>query len=200
MIQDLLLPSSRAEEFIEFVSKEFGFWPLWLCPFKPKKALALHPRLSHGDEKEDVERTFVNVGVWGPGSTSYPHFVEQNRILERQVRELGGIKWLYAQAYYAEDEFNEIYDREWYDKLREKYRATTLPTVFEKVRVDLRSSGIDTTTWTGWLCSKAWEVWPVSGLYGKCYPSGRVLNLANDIMCSGVWATLSHHEYLLAKK
>ena len=113
MIQDLLLPEASAREFIEYVSHEFDIWPLWLCPFKPKQELALHPR--HGDipKEKEGDSIYINIGVWGPGSTTYPHFVEQNRVLESKVRELGGVKWLYAQQYYTEDEFDSIYDREW---------------------------------------------------------------------------------------
>ena len=56
MIQDLLLPETSAGAFIEYVSQDFDFWPLWLCPFKPRKELALHPRLSNSDKKDEGEK------------------------------------------------------------------------------------------------------------------------------------------------
>lgn len=185
MIQDLLLPENTAGDFIEFVDESLGFYPLWLCPFTVKKELALHPRIPHNEKNNEQTkgakaRNFVNVGVWGPGSTNFVRFVEQNRLLEHKVRELGGIKWLYAQAYYTEDEFNEIYDRKWYDDLRDRYHATYLPTVFDKVKVDLSRGQTDTSTWTGWAHSTFWATWPTSGLYG-------------------VWKTLYARDYLLAK-
>ncbi|KAK0342602.1 hypothetical protein LTR02_016812 [Friedmanniomyces endolithicus] len=196
LIQDLLLPEHNAEAFVEFVGKDLGTWPIWLCPFVVKGELALHPMLEsekagddkgkkgEGDEEGEIDgekRTFINVGVWGPGSSNYDRFVDQNRRLERKVRELGGIKWLYAQAYYTEDEFREIYDQKWYEVLREKYHATHLPSVFEKVKVDLsQTSQVDTRSWSGWMRSAAWNMWPVSGLYG-------------------VYKTLSGRDYLLAK-
>ncbi|KAK1809538.1 hypothetical protein LTR12_016100 [Friedmanniomyces endolithicus] len=196
LIQDLLLPEHNAEAFVDFVGKELGTWPLWLCPFTVRGNLALHPKLKPekegeaerkndgGGEQEEVDgekKVFINIGVWGPGSTSYDRFVDQNRRLERKVRELGGIKWLYAQAYYTEDEFREIYDQKWYERLREKYFATHLPTVFEKVKVDLpQASEMDRRSWSVWIRSAAWDMWPVSGLYG-------------------VYKTLIGREYLLAK-
>ncbi|KAK5120489.1 hypothetical protein LTR85_006144 [Meristemomyces frigidus] len=180
MIQDLLLPSATAEPFIQFVSESFNFWPLWLCPFKVDRELSLHPRLLDVAEDSEKSRNFVNVGVWGPGSNDYARFVDQNRQLERKVRELGGIKWLYAQAYYTEEEFTDIYDREWYDELRERYHATHLPTVYDKVKVDLAKADAYPTTWSGWLRSLAWNTWPVSGVYG-------------------VLKVLYEREYLLAK-
>ncbi|KAK5678273.1 hypothetical protein LTS10_009445 [Elasticomyces elasticus] len=181
MIQDLLLPEDTAGQFVDYVSKDFGFWPLWLCPFTLKRELSLHPRASEGEKgSNNVGKRYVNIGVWGLGSTTYSRFVDQNRQLERKVRDLGGVKWLYAQAYYTEDEFREIYDQEWYNDLREKYHATHLPTVFEKVRIDLSAGQVDTSSWSGWARNIAWNTWPVSGLYG-------------------VLATLKGREYLLAK-
>ncbi|KAK1081270.1 hypothetical protein LTR33_004828 [Friedmanniomyces endolithicus] len=196
LIQDLLLPEQNAKSFVEFVGEELETWPMWLCPFTVRGELALHPKLASKKEAGQVEmndegedegeaegekKVFVNVGVWGPGSSNYDRFVDQNRQLERKVRELGGIKWLYAQAYYTEDEYRAIYDQTWYEELREKYFATHLPTVFEKVKVDLsQASEVETKSWSGWIRSAAWDIWPVSGLYG-------------------VYKTLSGREYLLAK-
>ncbi|TKA72283.1 hypothetical protein B0A55_06181 [Friedmanniomyces simplex] len=200
LIQDLLLPWERAGEFVEFVGGELGgVWPVWVCPFVVRGELALRPRLrldggseggkkgeveeeeeGGGKEGEDGKRMFVNIGVWGPGSTDPGRFVAQNRRLEQKVRELGGIKWLYAQAYYTEDEFREIYDQEWYEGLRTKYHAEHLPTVFDKVKVDLSGMEADKATWSGWLRGVVWNTWPVSGLYG-------------------VYKTLAGREYLLAK-
>jgi len=179
VIQDLLLPSETVQQFIEYIDNEFGIWPLWLCPFQKEREISLHPRLTVvGDDTE--ARWFVNVGVWGPGSTDYARFIGQNRQLEQKVRELGGIKWLYAQVYYTEDEMWSIYDKAWYDKLREKYQATYLPTVYEKVKVDVSKLNMYSDSWSAWLRQMAWNAWPVSGLYG-------------------VWKALSEREYLLAK-
>ncbi|KXL47432.1 hypothetical protein M433DRAFT_27941 [Acidomyces richmondensis BFW] len=179
LIQDLLLPSETVHQFIEYIDKEFRIWPLWLCPFRKEREIPLHPRLPiRGDETEP--RWFVNVGVWGPGSTNYAQFVGQNRQLEQKVRELGGIKWLYAHVYYTEDEMWSIYDKAWYDELREKYQAAYLPTVYEKVKADVSKLNMYPDSWSDWLRQIVWNTWPVSGLYG-------------------VWKALSEREYLLAK-
>lgn len=115
IVQDLLLPRNGVEKFVSFVDQRFGFWPLWLCPLKrgQDRRVSLRPKLG-GDIYDDNKTvSFVNVGVWGPGSTNFSKFVEENRELEQKVRRLGGIKWLYAQAYYTQEEWNEIYDMEW---------------------------------------------------------------------------------------
>ncbi|KZZ96596.1 FAD-binding, type 2 [Moelleriella libera RCEF 2490] len=87
----------------------------------------------------------MNFGVWGPlpRGSSRRDVVALNRALERQVQQLGGKKWLYAHAYYPEDEFWQNYDRASYDALRARYAAQYLPSVYDKVRVDApRAQGL----------------------------------------------------------
>jgi FAD/FMN-containing dehydrogenase len=181
IIQDLLLPRNGVEEFVSYVDQNFGFYPLWLCPLKRGQEVSLHPKLG-GDAYDEKSKavSFVNVGVWGPGSTHYPTFVEQNRQLEAKLTALSGIKWLYAQSYHTESEFWSIYDRKWYDALRQKYYADYLPSVYEKVRVDLSKTMAAPQGLSAWLTAQFWNVWPMSGLYG-------------------VAKTLLEKDYLLAK-
>ena len=159
IIQDLALPKSTAQQFIEYIDKEFKFYPLWLCPLRNNNHISLHPRsLIPLEDSSTKKAMLLNIGVWGPGPREPDQFAELNRKLERKLHELSGMKWLYAQAYYTEEEFWEIYDRDWYDKLRLKYNATSWPSIFEKVRVDLDAQK---RAYGG-----VWAVWPFSGLYG----------------------------------
>jgi delta24-sterol reductase len=50
------------------------------------------------------------------------------------MRELGGLKWLYSRVFYTEDEWWQVYDKPKYDALREKFKATSLPTIWDKVK------------------------------------------------------------------
>jgi hypothetical protein len=125
IIQDLALPADRAVEFMEYVDNELGIYPLWLCPLKPDTE---SPLLFSALPAPLV----VNVGVWGYLSRDYDRVVKANRKLEDRLAELGGKKWLYAYAYYSESEFWRIYDRDWYSRIRERYHAEFLPTVFDK--------------------------------------------------------------------
>jgi FAD/FMN-containing dehydrogenase len=156
IIQDLAIPSHNAGKFIQWIDDRFGFYPLWLCPLphntrgsmahphsqgKPSGTAVEGQRLNEPVTKSALKNPdnlqadqYINVGVWGPYPSSYPDFVKANRDIEAKVRELGGLKWLYARAFYTEDEFWKIYDESTYTALREKYKATSLPTVFEKVR------------------------------------------------------------------
>ena len=107
----------------------------------------------------------INIGVWGAPTSSWPdmqrnagaeheaRMIAFNRGIERKVRQLGGLKWLYAQNWYSEEEFwgvggdeangeadgngnqngkedsdmpvrmQSIYDKRAYDDLRAKWGA-----------------------------------------------------------------------------
>jgi FAD/FMN-containing dehydrogenase len=131
IIQDLAMPAAKTAKFMNWVDRQLDIYPIWLCPL-----LTDHdsPLLSNQLESKSI----INVGVWGACPGSYENFVKVNRRLEAKVTELGGKKWFYAHAYYSEDEFWAIYDRPAYDKLRRKYHATNLPSVYDKVRVNAK--------------------------------------------------------------
>jgi delta24-sterol reductase len=128
LVQDLALPLSTAAAFMEFVDENLGVYPLWLCPLK---ADTKSPLQSNNLKTPLV----INVGVWGNKIESREAFLKANRLLEHKLSELGGKKWFYAHSYYTKDEFWNRYDKKWYDTLRKKYKATTLPDVYEKIRV-----------------------------------------------------------------
>ncbi|GMF84135.1 unnamed protein product [Aspergillus oryzae] len=177
IIQDVAVPYKATGEFLTWLDNKetFGAYPIWLCPLHHSQGIMARgaeagPHQSQKEEDpEDDGDCLMNFGLWAPS----PHasdtgaFIAQNRRLEHKVRELGGKKWLYAHAYYTEEEFWSIYDRKRYDALREKYHAAHLPDLYQKVRVNLspKSDGA-TEGWIGWAKRMAWETWPVCGLYG----------------------------------
>jgi len=142
LVQDLALPYSTAENFIDYVAQDLGIYPLWLCPLKQSQAPTIHP---HFVDKDGKQEEMLNVGVWGQGPKNEKDFIEANRKLEAKLKEFGGMKWFYAQTYYTESEFWEVYDmaranappgdtKKWYEALREKYHATSLPSVYDKIK------------------------------------------------------------------
>ena len=80
------------------------------------------------------------------------------------------MKCLYAHAYYTEQEFWDIYDEKKYMELRNQYHAESLPSVYEKVRVDLQGVAGERTqskqSWSDWVYRQFWSTWPLGGLYG----------------------------------
>jgi delta24-sterol reductase len=161
MVQDLSLPYSNVEEFVDYTSQELGIWPLWLCPLREMDPPSFHPYTTlpgPGDFPEPM----LNVGLWGQTSSDVDAFVRQNRELESKLTELGGRKVLYSHTYYTEQEFWHLYDRSWYDDLRQRYSATTLPTVYDKVKVDVSKHNRKGLSRTQRLASS----WPFAGLVG----------------------------------
>ena len=184
MIQDVGVPYARAPEFHAFLDERFAIYPLWLCPLRLQReggAGAAHGLHSHFAQPGTPN--LLNFGVWGPlPARSRREAAERNRLLEREVRGLGGTKWLYAQAFYTEEEFWAHYDRASYDALRAAYGAGHLPTVYDKVRVDLDAEeAARQATWRARARARIGDVWPVRGLYG-------------------VWKTLGGGDYLMQKR
>lgn len=93
-----------------------------------------NPSLPSAGKTAKSKQYLMNIGLWGPGPINYGQCLELNKRLEKKVHEVGGWKWLYAQVFYTEDEFWKIYDKTKYEALREKYSATYMPTVFDKVK------------------------------------------------------------------
>ena len=172
--QDIALPFSTVQTFIEYIDDTLKIYPLWLCPVRPNRLMSSSRRRAFSMGSSSFLPTdqmlLLNVGVWGMGPRDHDQFVTINRRIEQKVRELSGLKCLYAHAYYTEEEFWDIYDRTSYQGLRVKYHATSLPTVYDKVKVvtrvaDQNSKSKEIST-SDWLRRIFWNTWPLSGLYG----------------------------------
>ena len=175
LVQDLALPYSTVKKFIDYTIEEFGIWPLWLCPLRQSRLPTLHPHSHETEADGKTLQPMLNVGLWGYGPTDPDRFVVKNRELESKLRELGGMKWLYAHTYYEEDEFWEMFDRQWYDSLRKKYHAESLPSVWDKVKVE----PLDPEQNRSWS-TRALQIRPLGGLWG-------------------IWKGIQSGEYFLAR-
>ena len=172
IIQDLALPYNTAKDFIEFTDSKLGIWPLWLCPLRQSQLPTMHPHLNEYEADGKTLKPMLNIGLWGEAPRTLDRFVAANKEIERKLHELNGMKWLYAQTYYSESDFWAQFDREWYDALRKKFHATSLPSVYEKVRTDAEA-GAAALPWHQRLL----QVWPFAGLNGirKAVQSGDYL-------------------------
>ena len=77
---------------------------------------------------------YVNFGFWDVKRTreAHPpgHF---NRLIERKVSELGGIKSLYSDSFFPKEEFASLYGGEFFGKLKAKYDAAgAFPDLYAK--------------------------------------------------------------------
>lgn len=128
--QDFCLPHNKVLEFLNYLDVTLGDYPLWVVPLKPTK---------EGDKLSPVHlptESVINVGVYTRFRGSYEDFLKVNRDLEKKLSELGGRKVLYAHQYFAPGEFWRMYDREWYQQLREKYFASDVfPDIYTSTHV-----------------------------------------------------------------
>jgi delta24-sterol reductase len=167
IIQDYGVPYDAAEEFVRWTDERTGIWPLWLCPVK--SAPQGERSFSQGNIiKDDI---LLDIGIWDMGPAEPHAFIKLNRDFEAKVTELGGMKCLYAHAYYTEQEFWNIYDEKKYKELRSEYHAGSLPSVYDKVKVDLQGIAGEKSerkpeSWNEWAYNRFWNTWPLGGLYG----------------------------------
>ncbi len=126
VIQDVDIPIARAGEFLDFYAREIGLWPQWICPIGVVQSrFSLYP-VSRG--------WYVNFGFWDVKRTREAHAPGHfNRRIEQKVAELGGIKSLYSDSFFAEDDFRRRYGGAAYDALKRKYDpAGAFPRLYDK--------------------------------------------------------------------
>jgi FAD/FMN-containing dehydrogenase len=112
VVQDVEVPIERCTEFLDWFLSEVPIEPIWLCPVRLHDRWPLYPM--------PPDHTYVNLGFW----SSVPAGATEgttNRLIERKVRALDGHKSLYSDAYYSQDEFNELYGGEDYQTVKQTY-------------------------------------------------------------------------------
>ena len=167
IIQDMVIPNRNVPAFSHWLDAELPvIYPRWLCPLKLNESVSMHPHSAPAaTTRDDI---LLNIGVWGPTPPQHTQ-IGINRKIEAKLASLSGMKWLYAQTFYTEDEFWAIYDRRWYEALRKKYHAEDLPTVYEKVRTKVDEKDL---LFGGGRGAKIgvekgfWSIWPFAGVFG----------------------------------
>ncbi|KIX00900.1 uncharacterized protein Z518_09965 [Rhinocladiella mackenziei CBS 650.93] len=166
IIQDVAVPNRNIPAFSSWLDEYLPhIYPRWLCPLKLHETVSMHPHLAPPAARD--EDSLLNIGVWGPTPKGMLQ-ISVNRRIEAELKRLEGMKWLYAQTFYTEAEFWAIYDRDWYDGLRRKYRAEGLPSVYEKVRTrfEIDEQGAVVGDMRMGIEKGFWSIWPFAGVYG----------------------------------
>jgi FAD/FMN-containing dehydrogenase len=129
VIQDVDIPLAGAAQFLAFLHDEVGVLPIWVCPIRapdPARVFPLYP-LAPGTPH-------INFGFWDRVTHRQrrpPGYL--NRRIEARVRAAGGLKSLYSDSYFSEEEFWSIYNRPAYAALKAKYDpGNVLPDLYEK--------------------------------------------------------------------
>ncbi|KAL1612892.1 hypothetical protein SLS60_001122 [Paraconiothyrium brasiliense] len=177
IIQDLILPVETSKEWVDYVDEELGIWPMWCTPVRKladDSEVWGHPfwKSKPGEQPAGVAqkrgRLFMDWGVWGACDGEPEAFNKINRRLEERLKELRGMKLIYAASFYTEDEFWDLYDRKRYEDARKKWHAETMPTVWDKIRRDPPKSKEETEeAKEGPLTffERLLWIWPFGGLY-----------------------------------
>ena len=117
VIQDVDVSIAAAPRFLAFLLDTAGILPMWICPIGVPDATriaTLYPLAP--------DTLWINFGLWDVVATKDARpagFV--NRAIEREVAAVGGRKSLYSDAYYTEDEFWSLHDRDAYRELKRRY-------------------------------------------------------------------------------
>ena len=128
VIQDVDIPISRAAEFLAFFHREIGILPIRICPIGPgedAERFSLYPMR---------RELYVNFGFWDVVRRREAHARGHfNRLVEKEVDRLGGIKSLYSDSFYSEEEFAARFGGAAYRALKAKYDPQgRFPTLYEK--------------------------------------------------------------------
>ncbi len=122
VVQDIEVPVGRMAEFVTWFLQSVPIEPIWLCPLH----LPANPR-QDGTPTWPLypipqQQTYVNFGFWSavPRIPGQPDGAT-NRLIERQVSELGGHKSLYSDAFYSPEDLAELYGGPTYELLKKQY-------------------------------------------------------------------------------
>ena len=129
VIQDVDIPLENATAFLDFFQREIDIAPVWTCPVRASAAadrFCLYPMRA--------QQLYVNFGFWDVirrrRALPAGHF---NRMVEREVERLGGIKSLYSDSYYEREQFWRSYGGDAYRALKARYDPQgNFPNLYEK--------------------------------------------------------------------
>lgn len=145
VIQDMLVPFSKMDESLDVFEKEYGIYPLWICPYRAydysDKAKGTDHRYFLRKPKECLPgenfEMYVDLGAYGiPRQVKAKEpfdIVKCSRKVEQFVHSVNGFQMLYATSYLSRPEFRAMFNHEHYDKMKAKYdKDGAFPEVYEK--------------------------------------------------------------------
>ena len=117
VIQDVDIPIENADKFLDFFCRDIGILPIWLCPIRAREPVGnfdLYP--------VPEQKMLVNFGFWDVVRRREAFQLGyHNRLIEKKVGELGGIKSLYSESYFPEEEFWHVYNGDAWRRLKARY-------------------------------------------------------------------------------
>lgn len=124
VIQDIGIPRKNWEKFLDFLLSDIGILPIWLCPFLGSSEFKLFPLKT---------QTYLDFGFWGSQNMQDDHKY-WNKLVEKKTFEMEGIKSLYSDVTYSEEDFWKNSNRAAYEEVKKKYDPQgRLKTLYDKV-------------------------------------------------------------------
>lgn len=128
--QDIGIPIKNCADFVKWLDKNIGIYPIWVCPILDPSSEKKYPLWKFSEGK-----LACDIGIFGSKSSKTTfekgYF---NRQLESATEKQNGRKSLYSRSYFSQDDFERIYyGGDAYSKLKEKYDPDNrFPTLYEK--------------------------------------------------------------------
>ena len=89
-------PYPRAKSLFLALDKDWGHYPIHLCPGSLSVQGPYGALVSRFLTNNQYLTTGISIGVSGQGPTSKEGFVKLNQWLERRVKDLDGVGWIYS--------------------------------------------------------------------------------------------------------
>jgi FAD/FMN-containing dehydrogenase len=133
VVQDIEVPVQRTADFVGWFMDTIPIEPVWLCPVRVAAKSPGDPTPPWPLYPMPPEKTYVNVGFWSTVPSTPGRPGATNRLIENQVRDMGGHKSLYSDSFYTANEFEALYGGPAYRALKDRYDPhTRLPTLYDK--------------------------------------------------------------------
>jgi FAD/FMN-containing dehydrogenase len=109
---DVFVPFSKVPAFLDWYEREIDFFPLWCVPYR-----RIHDYEWLVDDfwRNLDDDLFLDLAIYGLRQKDDRNYY---RMIEEELRALGGIKTLIAHNYYTEDEFWQTWNRGNYDAVK----------------------------------------------------------------------------------
>jgi FAD/FMN-containing dehydrogenase len=105
VILDVFLPLSKVNEFLLWYERELGHFPLWCVPYKRVHDYEWIDESFYANLDDQL---FLDLAIYGMKQQGDRNV---HKLIERKLRQLGGIKTLISHNYYTPDEFWKVWNK-----------------------------------------------------------------------------------------
>jgi FAD/FMN-containing dehydrogenase len=129
LIQDAAIPIDVAAEFDAWLARKLQIFPLWYCPVKTTKTIGTYPLYKPKSEIVIDFGFYISMELEDHMEPTY-----YNIQIEKKLVEIGGLKCLYSDTFFSQDQVWSIYDKPKYDQVKAKYDPNnTYLNLYQKV-------------------------------------------------------------------